>query len=90
MSHSTAPKQPCRQELVVCRKQRRRVVQHGYAARRQRTEHPQSVVDTVERRQHVEATERNIAGPELFERLLGRPGLPSTPEETAAARASFV
>ena len=57
------------QKLVVGGEQEGRPVEHADAAGRENAERPEAVVDAVERRPHVEPTERGVAGAEPLERL---------------------
>jgi len=60
MNDVAAPEEPGRQELVVGREQRRRVVQDMHAACGERPECPEAVVHAVERRKHVQPTECGV------------------------------
>ena len=53
------------------REQGRGAVQHRHAARLERSERPEPVVDAVERRQHVDPADRAIARAQRLERLGG-------------------
>ena len=64
-----AAQQPGGEELVVRREQRRGTVQHRDAARLERSERPEAVVDAVERRQHVDPADRAVARAQRLERL---------------------
>ena len=69
--------EPGREQLVVRAEQRGRIVQHDDSARRERPERPQAVVHPVERREHVEPSQRDVVGNQDVERLLGRHELPA-------------
>ena len=61
MRNPVTTKEPRREGLVVGREQRSGVVQHDDASGRKRAEGLQAVVHSVERRQHVEPPERDVA-----------------------------
>ena len=50
------------------REQRGRIVQHQHASGGECAERPQTVVDSVQCREHVEASERDVARDQLVER----------------------
>lgn len=63
--------EPGGQKLVVGREQGAGPVEHRDSASRERAEGPETVVDAVERAQHVETAERGVAPAERRHRLLG-------------------
>ena len=60
-----AKQEPGGQKLVVGGEQRAGPIERADAAGRERAECPEAVLDTVERRKHVEPAERGVAVPEL-------------------------
>jgi hypothetical protein len=64
--------EPGGQKLVVGGQQRACPVERADAAGGERAERPEPVLDSVERRQHVEPSQRSVALAELGDRLLGR------------------
>ena len=72
MREPGSAEEPGGEKLVVGREQRAGGVENLDSCRLERAERPQAVVDAVERRQHVEAAQRRVAGAEAEEALLGR------------------
>ena len=79
-----------RQQLVVRGQQRAGAVEDADAARGERAERPEPVLDAVEPVDDVEPAERNGTRLQQRCRLLGRRIRASTPRGAAAARATFV
>jgi hypothetical protein len=87
MRNAVAAKEPGREELVVGGEQRSGLVEHGDASRCEGAESPQAVVHAVERRQHVQPAERNVAGTQHVERAVGSHRLPpGVPERGGGER----
>ena len=72
MRHALAVERSRRCELVVCLDEGRPAVQHGDAERLELFERPEAGLDAVERAQHVEPAERDIASAQAAERPSGR------------------